>query len=322
MVKFPRSTAIESAGYRKADQALYLKFRRGQVYRYAPVSQEDFQALMKSPSKGKFFQSQIRGRGIPFTKVEPEAFEQLTGPQRPSGDEVYRQTVKDQLKQQRQHLAADDYRNWVKNEGLNTRRRDARTYLTRAQPGEVSAEETNRLTRRLRYGRIPPQTDALLARSRSLVRRAKQLTRTTADSRVGIARQLIRQAYRQGDKRKQLFKDYLLATRTQVKLDRQTLGLPMSPDFALSDAEAEYMRQLVVDTVHFDTQTASPVPPARASLAQKMAAPPPEEGYDYTDAEWDELRQIVKDDAQNLKEEIEAGQPKPSAVRTGEATQA
>jgi hypothetical protein len=128
MVKFPRSTAIESAGYRKADQALYLKFRRGQVYRYAPVSQEDFQALMKSPSKGKFFQSQIRGRGIPFTKVEPEAFEALAGPQRPPGDEVYRQTVKDQLKQQRQHLAADDYRNWVKNEGLNTRRKDAGTY--------------------------------------------------------------------------------------------------------------------------------------------------------------------------------------------------
>ena len=44
-----------------------------------------------------------------------------------------------------------------------------------------------------------------------------------------------------------------------------------------------------------------------------MAAPPPKDGYAYTDAEWDALRQIVKDDAQNLKEEIEAGQPRPAA---------
>jgi hypothetical protein len=239
MYKFPRSTALESAGYGQADQALYLKFRRGQVYRYAPVEPEDFRGLLKSPSKGKFFQAQIRGRGIPYEKVSPEAFEALVGPQKPAGDEVYRQIIKAKLQNQRQRLAPDAYRAWVQAEGLNTRRQSARTYLTRAQAGPVGEEETSRLTSALKYGRTPLTAAALLARSQRLVRRAKQLTKPT--------------------------------------------GFQVSP--------------------------------ARVSLGEKMASPRPKEGDEYTDAEWDTLRQIVKGDVQNLKEAIEDGLARRSESR-------
>jgi hypothetical protein len=304
MYKFPRSTAVESAGYHKTDGALCLKFRRGQVYKYAPVSQEDFRAFLKSSSKGKFFQAKIRGQGIPYEKVPTDAFEALAGPQRPAGDEVYRQALKARLQGLRETLAADDYRDTIRAKGYTTRRSQARTYLTRTQPGPVSADETSRLTRALKYGKTTPPVDATLARNQTLIRRAKKLTKTTTDPRLKTARRLVREARRQGDQRARLLSDYLLATKTQVKLDRQTLGMPMSPDFALTDKEENYVRQLVVDTAHFDARAGFEVPPARANLALKLAGSAGEEIH-YTDAEWDELRRIVRDDVGNLKVEID-----------------
>ena len=62
MVMIPvESSNLDSIGYSEKDSALFVRFRDGaRVYRYSKVPLAIWQAFLLSPSKGKFFSSQIR----------------------------------------------------------------------------------------------------------------------------------------------------------------------------------------------------------------------------------------------------------------------
>jgi hypothetical protein len=54
---------LSAAAYDNSKQTLYLRFRNtGAVYRYFEFTAADYQAFLKSESKGRFFRSHIRDR--------------------------------------------------------------------------------------------------------------------------------------------------------------------------------------------------------------------------------------------------------------------
>jgi hypothetical protein len=268
------------------------------------VAAADFQALLKSPSKGRFFQERIRGRGIAYEALTPEAFEVVAGPQKPAGDEAYRQAVKTQLQAQRKRLPETDYQAWVRSAGFNTKRGQARTHLIRTRSGPIEAAEIARLTKALRYGRTAPSLDPTLAQARAQTRRARQVAKTAADPRRKAARRLVREVRREGDQRAARLDDYLLASQVRRKLNLKTPDPTSDPDQGLTEPEERYLRRLVVDTARFAALAGFDVPPERANLALKLAGPIGEK-VTYTPAEWRHLRYMVRDDADNLRAEIE-----------------
>jgi hypothetical protein len=56
------STTLTSVVYDVTTQSLWLEFRNGAVYCYFPVPQPLYQALLEAPSKGAYFNRNIRGR--------------------------------------------------------------------------------------------------------------------------------------------------------------------------------------------------------------------------------------------------------------------
>ena len=55
------SQTLSAAAYDDSKQILYLRFRNtGAVYRYFEFPAADYQAFLKSESKGRFFRSHIR----------------------------------------------------------------------------------------------------------------------------------------------------------------------------------------------------------------------------------------------------------------------
>lgn len=57
-----QSVHMKEVGYDFDVHALFIRFANGGVYRYADVPELTYHALMVSPSKGKFFHAQIRGK--------------------------------------------------------------------------------------------------------------------------------------------------------------------------------------------------------------------------------------------------------------------
>lgn len=53
------STVIEAIGY---SRVLEIRFESGQVYQYYDVPDDIFDAMLNAPSKGKFFNQNIRGK--------------------------------------------------------------------------------------------------------------------------------------------------------------------------------------------------------------------------------------------------------------------
>lgn len=56
------STTLASAGHDARSDVLELQFRNGAMYRYFSVPRGVFQSLLSAPSKGGFFNQNIRGR--------------------------------------------------------------------------------------------------------------------------------------------------------------------------------------------------------------------------------------------------------------------
>jgi hypothetical protein len=54
------STALASVGYSKRLRALEIEFRNGAVYRYLGVEPGVYDALLKAPSKARFYDQNIR----------------------------------------------------------------------------------------------------------------------------------------------------------------------------------------------------------------------------------------------------------------------
>jgi hypothetical protein len=55
-----QSTAIAAAGYSKRLRALEIEFRNGAIYRYLEVEPAVYDALLKAPSKARFYDENIR----------------------------------------------------------------------------------------------------------------------------------------------------------------------------------------------------------------------------------------------------------------------
>lgn len=55
------SSMLAAAGYDPGSRMLVVLFNNGKAYQYFDVPQEDYEALMEAPSKGKFMHSHILG---------------------------------------------------------------------------------------------------------------------------------------------------------------------------------------------------------------------------------------------------------------------
>jgi hypothetical protein len=65
------SSALKAIDYRPVEHQLVLKFSSGEVYQYDQATEELYREFLAADSKGRFFQSEIRGR-LPFRKLKPE----------------------------------------------------------------------------------------------------------------------------------------------------------------------------------------------------------------------------------------------------------
>ena len=65
------SDSIASVGYDRARRTLQVEFRRTmEVFEYLDVPISEYNALLAAPSKGQYFNSQIRDRGYACQKVD------------------------------------------------------------------------------------------------------------------------------------------------------------------------------------------------------------------------------------------------------------
>jgi len=62
------STTLLTIGYDDVAQRLHLQFRSRAVYYYSGVPTDIYQSLFSAPSKGAYFNRNIRGR-FPFQKL-------------------------------------------------------------------------------------------------------------------------------------------------------------------------------------------------------------------------------------------------------------
>jgi len=61
------SSSLASIGYSPEQHILEAEFRRGDVYRFFMVPREVYDQLLSAESKGRYFNSFIKGR-FPFAK--------------------------------------------------------------------------------------------------------------------------------------------------------------------------------------------------------------------------------------------------------------
>jgi hypothetical protein len=65
------SSAITEVVHDPATATLAIRFASGEAYAYRGVSAEVYAGLIAAPSKGAFFQAEIRGR-YPFVRLSPD----------------------------------------------------------------------------------------------------------------------------------------------------------------------------------------------------------------------------------------------------------
>jgi hypothetical protein len=66
---FVESTTLRSAGHDAKSAVLELQFRGGAVYQYFLVPQRVYRDFMEAPSKGEYFNQNIRGR-YPYHRTQ------------------------------------------------------------------------------------------------------------------------------------------------------------------------------------------------------------------------------------------------------------
>ena len=55
------SSSIRSVGYDSANQIMEIEFQSGGIYCYYGVPREVYQELLNAPSKGRYFEANVRG---------------------------------------------------------------------------------------------------------------------------------------------------------------------------------------------------------------------------------------------------------------------
>ncbi len=63
------SSAIASIGYEESSRTLEIEFRSGTIYRYENVPEHVYQTLIAAPSKGEYFDFNVRDAGYPYIRV-------------------------------------------------------------------------------------------------------------------------------------------------------------------------------------------------------------------------------------------------------------
>lgn len=63
------SSHLASVGYDSASSTLEIEFRKGSIYQYFGVPEHVHQDLMTAPSKGTYFDRNIKKAGYPYAKV-------------------------------------------------------------------------------------------------------------------------------------------------------------------------------------------------------------------------------------------------------------
>jgi hypothetical protein len=56
------SSNLKGVGYEPGDSSLVVHFMNGTLYKYLRVPQATFDALMRAPSKGRFFNDNIKDK--------------------------------------------------------------------------------------------------------------------------------------------------------------------------------------------------------------------------------------------------------------------
>ena len=69
-MQYVDSSYLESVGYDKANQELYVTFNTGPTFKYIGVSWNTWRALMNAGSHGQYFYHNIR-TSYPFEETEP-----------------------------------------------------------------------------------------------------------------------------------------------------------------------------------------------------------------------------------------------------------
>ena len=64
------STDINSVGYDVDNQVLEVEFHKGGTYQYFNVTQNIYDDLMVSESKGKYFNLNIKKAGFAYSKIQ------------------------------------------------------------------------------------------------------------------------------------------------------------------------------------------------------------------------------------------------------------
>lgn len=57
-----RSSAISAIGYDPSSQRMKIKFKQGRTYDFCRVPQDIFDGFISASSKGRYYESRIRGR--------------------------------------------------------------------------------------------------------------------------------------------------------------------------------------------------------------------------------------------------------------------
>lgn len=66
-----KSSNIKSVGYDPLNEVLEVEFISGGIYQYSGFSQDKFDSFINSPSLGRWFAAEIRGK-YPMTKMPQE----------------------------------------------------------------------------------------------------------------------------------------------------------------------------------------------------------------------------------------------------------
>lgn len=73
-----KSSNIKSVGYDPLNEVLEVEFISGGIYQYSGFSQDKFDSFINSPSLGRWFAAEIRGK-YPMQKMPKETQDEQAG---------------------------------------------------------------------------------------------------------------------------------------------------------------------------------------------------------------------------------------------------
>lgn len=63
------SSNLAAVGYNSDNQILNIRFNSGSLYEYSGVPRPIYDGLMSAPSKGRYFNQNIKKAGYPYTQI-------------------------------------------------------------------------------------------------------------------------------------------------------------------------------------------------------------------------------------------------------------